>query len=160
ASPSLREGDFAEFQRQAEASLAFRQNGNIILVDRNMQQLVNTWVPFGTPLPKTVTEPIERALATGKPQVTDPFRTPLVKRFLFGIMVPVQIDGENRYVLARSPDQHALEYPVAAHELQPGWLAVVSDTARRIIARSEQDGAFIGQELPLAQWHRAERGGV
>jgi len=29
ASPSLRRGDFAEFQRQAEASLAFRQSGNI-----------------------------------------------------------------------------------------------------------------------------------
>jgi len=74
--------------------------------------------------------------------------------------VPVQIDGENRYVLARLPDQHALEYPVATHELPPGWLAVVSDTARRIIARSEQEDAFIGRELPLAQWHRAERGGV
>jgi len=161
ASPSLREGDFAEFQRQANASLAFRRSGNIILVDRNMQQLVNTWVPFGTTLPKTVIqEPIERALATGKPQVTDLFMGPLVKRFLFGIMVPVQIDGENRYVLARLPDQHALEYPVATHELPPGWLAVVSDTARRIIARSEQEDAFIGRELPLAQWHRAERGGV
>jgi hypothetical protein len=46
ASPSLREGDFAEFQRQAEASLPLRQRGNIILVDRNMQQLVNAGVPL------------------------------------------------------------------------------------------------------------------
>ena len=30
-SPSLREGDFAEFQRQAEASLALRHSGNVIL---------------------------------------------------------------------------------------------------------------------------------
>jgi len=29
-----------------------RQSGNIVLIDRNMQQLVNTWVPFGTSLPK------------------------------------------------------------------------------------------------------------
>jgi hypothetical protein len=46
ASPSLRQGDFAEFQRQAEASLALQQRGNIVLIDRNMQQLVNTFVPF------------------------------------------------------------------------------------------------------------------
>jgi len=51
ASPSLRQGDFAEFQRQAEASLVLRQSGNIMLIDRNMRQLVNTWVPFGRPLP-------------------------------------------------------------------------------------------------------------
>jgi PAS domain S-box-containing protein len=37
---------------------------------------------------------------------------------------------------------------------------VVSDTARRIIARSEEEDAFIGQELPLAQWHPAEGSGV
>jgi PAS domain S-box-containing protein len=166
ASPSLREGDFAEFQRQADASLAFRQSGNIILVDRNMRQLVNTWVPFGTPLPTTVIpeamvpEPIEKALATGKLQITDLFMGPLVKRLLFGIVVPVQIDGENRYVLARSPDQHALEHLVAAHELPPGWLAVVSDAAHRIIARSEQADAFIGQQLPPVQWHRTERAGI
>jgi hypothetical protein len=41
ASPSLRQGDFAEFQRQAEASLALLQSGNIVLIDRNMQQLVS-----------------------------------------------------------------------------------------------------------------------
>ena len=52
ASPSLRKGDFAEFQRQAEASLTLRQSGNIMLVDRDMRQLVNTWAPFGTPLEK------------------------------------------------------------------------------------------------------------
>src|SRR5215468_6338044 len=46
ASPSLRLGDFAEFQRQAEASLALLQIGNIVLIDRNMQQVVNTFVPF------------------------------------------------------------------------------------------------------------------
>src|SRR5206468_4732543 len=47
ASPSLRQGDFAEFQRQAEASLALRPSGNIVLIDRNMQLLVHTSVPFG-----------------------------------------------------------------------------------------------------------------
>jgi hypothetical protein len=83
ASPSLRQADFAEFQRQAEASLAMRQSGNIMLIDRNMQQLVETWVPFGTHLEKTVVpEPVERALATGKPQVTGLFIRPVTKRFV------------------------------------------------------------------------------
>ena len=58
ASPSLRQGDFAEFRRQADASLGLRHSlpqpplkgdvapdpkeGAIVLIDRNMQQLVNT----------------------------------------------------------------------------------------------------------------------
>src|SRR5712671_5367896 len=161
ASPSLRQGDFAEFQRQAEASLALLQSGNIVLIDRNMQQLVNTFVPFGKPLPKAVVpKPIERTFATGKPQVTGLFMAPIVNQFMFGIIVPVEIDGESRYVLGRSQDQYALARLVAANELPPGWLAAVADAAHRIIARSEQEDAFTGKELPPAQWHRAEPGGV
>jgi PAS domain S-box-containing protein len=152
ASPSLRHGDFAAFQRQAEASLAIPQSGNIMLIDRNMQQLVNTWVPFGTPLPRAdVPEPVERALATGKPQVTGLFMRPMTKQLMFSIIVPVEIDGESRYALVGSPNQHAQAGLVAANELPPGWHAVVSDAAHHIIVRSEQQDAFIGKELPAAQ---------
>ena len=105
ASPSLRQGDFAEFQHQAEVSLALLQRGNIVLIDRNMQQLVNTFVPFGKPSPKAVVpKPIERALATGKPQVTGLFIAPVVDQFMFAIIVPVEIGGESRYVVGRSQD--------------------------------------------------------
>jgi PAS domain S-box-containing protein len=161
ASPSLRQGDFAEFQRQAEASLGLRQSGNIVLIDRNMQQLVNTRVPYGNPLPKAVVPKlIARALATGKPQVTDLFMAPFVNQLLVGIIVPVEIGGERRYTVARSPDQFAFARLVAANELPTGWHAVVSDAAHHIIGRSEQESLFIGKELPPAQWHRAEPGGV
>jgi PAS domain S-box-containing protein len=161
ASASLRQGDFVEFQRQAEASLALRHSGNIMLVDRNMQQLVNTWVPFGTTLGKaTVPEPVERAFATGKPQVTGLFSGPVVKQLLIGIIVPVQIDGENRYALVRSPNQHALARLITANDLPAGWHAVISDAAHRIIAQSEPENVFIGQELPASQWHPAGASGV
>jgi PAS domain S-box-containing protein len=161
ASPSLRQGDFAEFQRQAEASLALQQRGNIVLIDRNMQQLVNTFVPFGKPLPKAVVPRTpEMTFATGKPQVTVLFMAPVVDQFMFGITVPVEIDGESRYVLGRSQDQHSLARLVAANEVPPGWLAVIADAAHDIIARSEQEDVFIGKELPPAQWHHAGSGGV
>jgi PAS domain S-box-containing protein len=161
ASPSLRRGDFAEFQRQAEASLAFQRRGNIVLIDRNMQQLVNTFVPFGEPLPKAaVPRTPEMTFATGKPQVTVLFMAPVVDQFMFGITVPVEIGGESRYVLGRSQDQYALARLVAANELPPGRLAVIADAAHHIIARSEQEDAFIGKELPPAQWHHAGPGGV
>jgi PAS domain S-box-containing protein len=161
ASPSLHQGDFAEFQRQAEASLALRQSGNIILINRDMQQLVNTTMPFGTPMQKTAApESVARVLATDRPQITGLFTGPVTKQLTFGIVVPVQIDGENRYALVRSPNLHALVRVVAANELPAGWQAMVSDAAHRIIVRSDQQDAFMGKELPQAQWRRAEPGGV
>ncbi len=158
-SPSLRQGDLAEFQRQAEAALTLRQSGNIVLVDRNMHQLVNTAVTFGTSLPKKAvpeSKSVERALATGKPQVTGLFTAPVTEQPLYSIILPVVIDGENRYALVRSPSQHALASVVAANELPPGRQAVVSDAAHRIVARHDTTM----KELPPAQWHRAGADGV
>jgi PAS domain-containing protein len=118
-------------------------------------------VPFGTTLKKVgVPEPTEKALATGKPQVTSLFVGSMTKQLMYGIIVPVEIDGENRYALIRSPNQHALARIVAANELPPGQHAVIFDPANCIIARSEQDNALIGQELPPAQWRRAAPGSV
>jgi PAS domain S-box-containing protein len=132
-----------------------------VLIDRNMQQLVNTFVPFGEALPKAVaSKPVEKTFATGKPQVTGLFMAPVVNQFMFGVTVPVEIDGESRYVLGRSQGQHALARLVAANELPPGWRAVVADATHRIIARSEQEEGLIGKELPPTQWHRAGPSGV
>jgi PAS domain S-box-containing protein len=176
ASPSLRQGDFAEFRRQAEASLGLRhtlpqphlkdevasdpKEGAIVLIDRDMRQLVNTRAPAGEPLPKAgIPDLTARALATGKPQVSGLFVAPFLNRPLVTIVVPVKIDGENRYALARSPDQYAIARVIAATELPAGWQAqaVVSDASHRIIASSEAVQS-IGKELPPEQWHDAGPG--
>src|SRR5262249_12309976 len=98
--------------------------------------------------------------ASGRRQVTGLFIGPVTHQLMFGIIVPVAIDGESRYALVRSPNQHALAGPVAANQLPPGWHAVVSDGAHHIIAGSRQQEAFIGKDLPPAQWHRLGAGGV
>jgi PAS domain S-box-containing protein len=154
ASPSLRQGDFGEFQRQAQASLAMRRSGNIVLIDRNMQQLVNTAAPFGQALPKAgVPKVAERALATGRPQVSNLFWTPFTKRLVVTIIVPVEIDGERLYTLARSPERRTFARLVAAKELPTGWQAAISDATHRIIAQSGAQ-PLIGQELPPALRYR------
>jgi PAS domain S-box-containing protein len=159
-SPSLRQGDFAAFQRQAEASLAYRQGGNIMLVDRNMRQLVNTWVPFGTPLEPlegaAVPEPARKALATGEPQISSLFAWPVTEQPIIGISVPVQIDGENRYALIRPADQRALASLLATRRQRPGSHVAIADAAHRIIMRSEQEDTT----LPAAQWICPGPGGV
>ena len=171
-SPALRQGDLVEFRRQADASLGLRyslaqprlkdvvvsdpKEGAVVLIGRNMQQLVNTRLPVGTPLPEAGApyQIIATALETGKPQVTDLFIALPINQFVVTIIVPVKIDGENRYALAGSPEQYAIARVIAATELPAGWQAqaVVSDTAHRIIASSDQVQS-IGKELPLQQWY-------
>jgi two-component sensor histidine kinase len=163
ASPSLRHGDFAAFQRQAAAPLTFRRSGNIALFDRSLRQIVNTSVPFGTPMPRAViVEPVERVFATGKPQLTGLFDAPVAKDVLFSILMPVKIDGEIRYALARSPSQRALARVVAANQLPPERTAAIWDAAQRIIALSEPQvpGIAVGMEMPPSQWGRAPEGGI
>jgi PAS domain S-box-containing protein len=160
-SPSLRRGDFAEFQRLAEAPLALGQHGNVMLIDRDMRQLVNTWVPFGTPMPQAIVqEPADKALATGKPQVTGVFTGPWSQQPVFSIVIPVQIDGENRYALVRSPNRRMIARLLDAHQLPPGCKAVVADAAHRIIARSGEEDGLVGTELPESQWHRPGQRGI
>jgi PAS domain S-box-containing protein len=156
ASPLLRQGDFAAFHRQAEASLGVRRSGNIMLVDRDMRQLVNISGHSGE---AAVPQLAARALATDKPQVTGLFMEPEGRQLAFAIIVPVKIDGENRYALIRLTNQNILAGLVAAYELPPGWQAVVSDAAHHVIATSPQEDASV-QEFPRAQWHRAEPSGV
>jgi PAS domain S-box-containing protein len=161
ASPSLQRGDFAAFQRQAEAPLTLRRSGNIVLFDRSARQIVNTSAPFGTPMPPAVIRvQVEAAFATGRTLVTGLFNGPVAREVLYSIILPVKIDGEVRYALARSPSQLALERLVTANPLPAGRSVAVFDAAHRIIAGSGKGAPAtgIGTELPPSQWHAS--GGV
>jgi PAS domain S-box-containing protein len=162
ASPSLREDDFAAFQRQAEAALPGPRRGLILLVDpATMEQLVNTWVPYGTPLPKAVIPgAVERALASGKPQYTGLFAGPVAGQIVFGIVIPVVIDGQKRYALGVSPDRKAFGRLVAALDLPAGWQVTVTDADHRLLARSAQEDGEIGAVLPRVQWSPGRSGGI
>jgi hypothetical protein len=155
ASPSLRQGDFVAFEHQA--SVAMRQGSEIMLIDRNMRQLVNTSVAFGQ---TAVQQLAQRALATGKLQVTGLFMEPEGRQLKFAIIVPVQIHDENRYALIRLTNQSVLAGLIAAHAPPPGWQAAVADAAHHIIGSSQQADAPIAEELPPAQWRHAEPAGV
>ena len=89
--------DFAEFHRQANEALG--GSGLIILVlDRNLQQLVNTGVPFGTPLPKTGdAETALKVLESKQPQVSDLFVGRITRRPAVDVHMPMMRNGEVRY---------------------------------------------------------------
>jgi PAS domain S-box-containing protein len=161
ASPSLRDGDFAAFHRQAAASLISPRRGNIMLVDSHMQPLVDTGVPYGTPTEElAVTDAVVKALATGAPQFTDPFIESSTQQVMFSILVPVNIDGENRYALVRSANQRALTEPIAADKLPPGWQAMIAGADHHVLAASRKNAELTGTVLPADQWPDNEPSGT
>ena len=64
ASSALASGDFAGFHRQAQAVLHEYPGAAFALADATGQQLVNTWVPFGTPLPSALIYRRQRRLSS------------------------------------------------------------------------------------------------
>jgi PAS domain S-box-containing protein len=159
ASPALSLGDFAEFQR--EASLALPRDGNIVLIDRDMRQLVNTKEPLSTPKPKvTIRETVEKTLATGKPQVTGLFMGGVSQRLLFAVVVPVEVDGENRYALVAAPGPHPFAGLLAGQKLPSDWHVVISDAAHCVIAGADHQEAALGKQLPSARWRSPGPAGI
>jgi PAS domain S-box-containing protein len=154
ASPSLRQGDYTAFQRQAEASMKLEPAGDIVLFDHDMRQLIDTRTPDGAAMVKAaVPGPVEMALATGKPQFTSLFTGAVTGKVLFAIILPVDVDGENRYALAKSVGQHALMEPLLVENLPPGWQGEVSNGSGRVLARTglPAEGGEKGMAPLLAQ---------
>ena len=75
-SPSLVSGDLAGFRHQAQAVLRdYPAGAAITLADATGQQLVNTFVPLGTPLPKRVAwDQMQRVFETGKPVIINLYK--------------------------------------------------------------------------------------
>ena len=106
-SPSLQDGDFATFYRQASA-IHVLPGSWFLLVSCNYasraDQIVNTHRPFGAPPqsePATeATKSLVRSVvATRRVQVSDLVYTPLANGYVVGVGVPVIRDDEVAYVL-------------------------------------------------------------
>jgi hypothetical protein len=98
---------------------------------------------------------VERAFATGKTQISNLYEVPGGNEFRYSIILPVKIDGEIRYAMARSPSEQAIERVLAGSHLPPSWKAVVFDAAHRVLAQSEEvPEAIVGKKLQPSQWGR------
>jgi len=152
----LGSGDFADFHRLANEALA--GSGLIILVlDRTLQQVVNTSVPFGTPLPKT-DDPAtaSRVLKTKQPQVSDLFVGHVMGRPALNVHMPMMRNGEVRYILIMSLTPERVLGILQALQLPKGWITTLIDSNGKVIARSELHEKFVNTPLPaeiLARWH-------
>jgi len=87
-SPYLKTGDFRLFYSQA-AQLNQAPDVWSLLLDASGQQILNTSLPFGSPLPPPAAKDrVKQVLATGKPLITDLIVGPASGKLLTTIYVP------------------------------------------------------------------------
>lgn len=151
-SESLAVGDLATFHRRA-VEVRDRLGTNVVLRNLSNLQLVNSRVPWGTPLPANsglIAD--QRAIATGKPQVSGLIMGGVTRTPLLIVVVPVIREGDVRFLLSLTITQERLQTIVSPERLPPGWRAAVIDEDGTVIARSHQAEQFVGKSLPLDLW--------
>jgi len=149
-SRSLEYGDFADFYAQAKEALRSR-SWHVVLIDAKGQQLVNTRVRWGAPLPRTEAAEYDLpriARETQQPYVTDLFRDTVAERLIFAVSVPVRKGKETPYALVMSLEPELLVDIVKGEGLPPGWLAAVADGKKMNMARTRLASEFLGKPLP------------
>jgi signal transduction histidine kinase/CheY-like chemotaxis protein len=157
ASPSLAAGDFRSFHAQAKAAEGIAGNSVVILYDAQGTRIVSTAAGYGTALPRRADmSAIAAPFATGKPHVSPLFGSYTVRRPTVGIIVPVFVAGDVRYVLGAGLLSSRISELVANSGVPSEWVAAVLDQEGTIIARTRAAERFVGTKALPDVWRRMQ----
>jgi signal transduction histidine kinase/ActR/RegA family two-component response regulator len=145
SSRRLAQGDLAGFHTQA--GTADRGPGAwTVLFDASGKQLVNTRVPFGTPLPPARPDGAERArkfFAENKTAVSNLLEGPLAGTLV--TTVNVAVPG-NRYVLSEVYATEFFRNAIEQRQIPADWIVGIVDRQGRFIARSHKSAELVGKQ--------------
>ncbi|RZA32120.1 MAG: diguanylate cyclase, partial [Lysobacteraceae bacterium] len=157
-------GDFARVHRQAREALSLAGGRmSAVLRDRDGQQLMNSLVDHGMPLPREPSAQLERVFATGQPAVSDVFTGAVRKRPVVSVDVPVRVDGEIRYVLSIGMGSDDFTGILTPKSVPEGAVASLFDRHGIIFYRNINRAQSIGQPVnPLLRnaVNRAPEGSI
>jgi PAS domain S-box-containing protein len=145
-SPYLAAGDLRAFHGQAVQALREMQASNIVLVDAQGRQMVNTLRPFSAPVPGTAPAQVLRIFETGRPAVSNLFSGTVLKRPLVGINVPVRSGDNTVYALGAALLPERLSALLSEQHLPPGWIAAILDGSGAFVARSQGIERYLGNQ--------------
>jgi signal transduction histidine kinase len=145
-SSALAGGDIAGFYREAQEVLDLLPGDIIVLSDSSGQQLINTQLPFGDPLPhRARQEELRSVFETGRPAISDLFIGAL-GRPLISLDVPVRRANQVIFGLALGFYPDRLGSILTEQKLPPGWVAAIFDSSGSIAARTHEADRYVGQK--------------
>lgn len=120
---------------------------NILLRDLSGQQLMNTRLPWGAPLPRDAVEGDHEVLTTEKPYISDLIIGTVARRPLYTITVPVLDSDRVVYFLHLSLELQRL-IELMKENVGLGRSAGILDRKFNYMARTEQSDEFTGRGAP------------
>ena len=148
ATSSLQAGDLRAFEEQARRVLPYQDGNNVVLTDIDGQQLVNTLVPRGQPLPRHGQRAFQqRVIRSGEAAVSDLFIGGALRRPLVAVEVPVWRGDRVAYTLAMGFLPERFTALLTADRPESGWIVAICDAAGTIVARTHESERFVGQKV-------------
>jgi signal transduction histidine kinase len=169
ASSDIDKADWAAFHQAATQTVSeVRPGGYVYVIDPAAQNIVNTSVPFGAPLPNmrqllartTYVEwqglPIplpdislfNAPLQTGKPAFSGLIYGPVSKRPAVAINVPVMRGGKPAYVLGLAYSPEFFVGLLQTGAKAPELIKALTDAQGLIIARNLESEKFVARQAP------------
>jgi two-component sensor histidine kinase len=143
-SPELEQGNLKAFHNRTQSSL--RSNSLYVLaVDASGQQLLNTRVPFGSPL-RRVSNPssLEAALESRVTQVSDVFFGATGNQFVFNVTMPLTeavVERSGAAALIMTQNAADLERLISTEGMPSGWSVAITDGAGKVISTVGESNA-------------------
>ena len=152
--PTLLMQDFQAFHGQALDALRVwsPEDPNklaVVVRDLSSQQVVNTRLPWGVPLPKGTNPEVDREVVqSARAVIQGVFVGATSGRPIISIRVPVMRDGKVTHVLSMAVEPERFAEIIGSEKLPSGWVGTLVDRDDRIIARSREHDRFVGQLAP------------
>ena len=135
---------FADFYRVAKGFSALA-GYQVTLADAEGNQFLSTRLPFGTRPPRReAMDSVRKAVANGKPQVSDVFMGRMLGNYVVTMDAPVATPDGMR-IITFSIDAKAIVDMLFRTALPEGWLVALIDGRGIFIARSVDQEKWIGK---------------
>ena len=144
---ALQRDDFPAFRAQVGAFLGQYPPGTTVTVaTRDGQQVFNSAIPAGAPLPlRSDKATVEAVFTTSRPVVSNVYTSVFLNRLIFTVDVPVVREGEVAYALSFNPPLERFSDILHQQGVQDGWVTSVFDRAGVNVARTPNPEQFVGQ---------------
>lgn len=146
----LNAGNLGAFHERTASSLG-AGSLYVLLVDAEGNQLLNTRVPYGTPLkPMSNLPTLKAALASGKIEVSGVFFGATSQQWVFNLIMPLLSPGPNTPGAALVLTQNAgdMVSMTSTDILPPGWSAAVIDAEDKVIVSNGPGNIPSGGAFP------------
>src|SRR5262249_12841520 len=131
------QGNFEAFRAEAERFVRrYPSNHNIVIADATGQQLLNSDIVPGLPLPpRKDSEGVKTVFATGRPFVSNVFIGSVLKRPIFTVEVPVEVNGRFLYDLSFNPPMRTFADMIDQDNIPRDWVVSIFDRHGQHVAR-------------------------